>query len=392
LKNNDFTLFSTSSFLSVFEKGNTVTPWKISDLPINEFYVEQKGALKFLRRNFMGKTRIVVIEGIAGVGKTTLARSFVHTDQNLFPGGVIYEYAYSTVSFREYFRKHVELPVRKKTLLVIDEAHNLSVQSISELKLLLNENMRLRLLLVCQPSVCFDFGESHKLQLKGFTKSEFSEFIRLRLKRFDSSARDEFYDLVTGHPLATALATSALKSGTITMGQLFTAFKDFQASGIIGPDGTPHDPNVRPPEKLIIRVSEVNDDLLALMKADPDLLRKIPSRKFEEIIAELLLRQGYRIQLTPATRDGGFDIYAAKSDAMGSFLFLVECKQYTPPSKVGVRVVRSLYGVVQQTKATAGMIATTSFFTSAANEFQSEVKHHISLQDFFEIKKWLGLL
>ncbi len=362
------------------------------DLPPWEFYVEQKDALAFLKRNFTGKTRIVVIEGITGVGKTTLARYFIHRERDLFPGGVTYVYAHSTFSFTAHLRDELLLPVRKKTLLVIDESHNLSIKSISELKRLLNENNRLRLLLICQTSTRFDFVETRKLKLEGFSKSEFWEFTRKRLKRLDPSARDEFYDLVRGHPLATALATSALRSGTITIGQLFTAFQDFQAPGIIGPDGTPYQPYVKPPEKLIVHVSEVNNELLSLMKADPDLLRKIPSRKFEEIVAELLSRQGYRVQLTPATRDGGFDIYAAKSDTMGSFLFLVECKQYTPPSKVGVRVVRSLYGVVQQTKATAGMIATTSFFTSAANEFQSEVKHQISLQDFFEIKKWLGLL
>jgi restriction system protein len=185
---------------------------------------------------------------------------------------------------------------------------------------------------------------------------------------------------------------SSLGHGTIKLNELFVALQDFRASGIIGPDGESYDPIIKPSEKLILSVTEVNDELLTRLKDDPELLRKVSPRKFEGIIAELLTRQGYRVELTPATRDGGFDMYAAKSDTLGRFLFLVECKRYTPPSKVGVQVIRSLYGVLQQSKATAGIIATTSFFTSAAKEFQNEVKYQISLQDFLEIKKWLGLI
>jgi restriction system protein len=361
-----------------------------SPYPFEDFFVGRRSALNFLRRTFSGRSRIVIVEGLAGVGKTMLARYFIHKERDLFPGGVKYAYAYS---FEVHLRDHLELSTHKKSLLVVDEAHNLSTRSITELKRLLDENPSLCLLLVCQTSMRFsDLGEMRNLQLKGFTKSDFVEFIKQRLRHLDPSVRDEFYNLVDGHPLATAIASSALTAGTITLSQLFAAFQDFEAPGIVGPDGTPYDPSLKLPKKLIVSVSEVNEELLALLKADPELLRKIPPRKFEEIIAELLSRQGYHVELTPATRDGGFDMYAAKSELVGSFLFLVECKRYTPPSKVGVRVVRSLYGVVQQTKATAGMIATTSFFTSAAKEFQSEVKHQISLQDFFEIKKWLGLL
>ena len=77
---------------------------------------------------------------------------------------------------------------------------------------------------------------------------------------------------------------------------------------------------------------------------------------------------------------------------LGTFLFLVECKRYTPPRKVGVEVVRSLYGAVQQRKATAGIIATTSFFSGDATDFQRDIRHQISLRDYIEIKKWLRLV
>jgi restriction system protein len=79
-------------------------------------------------------------------------------------------------------------------------------------------------------------------------------------------------------------------------------------------------------------------------------------------------------------------------DQIGTFLFLVECKRYNPPKKVEVEVVCALYGTVQQKNATAGIIATTSFFTNDAIVFQRDVKYQMSLRDYFAIKKWLQLI
>ena len=218
------------------------------------------------------------------------------------------------------------------------------------------------------------------------------QLLKNRLKQVPPDVADKLYSLVDGNPLVSEVAMSSVRNGLLTLRQLFDAFTAFESSGIVGSDGQPLKAHVGPPPKLITHVAEINGELLRLIKTDPELLRKVSSRKFEEIVAELLSKQGYKVELTPATRDGGFDMYAARADGLGRFLYLVECKRYTPPSKVGVQVVRSLYGTVQQTKATAGIIATTSFFTSSAKDFQNEIKHQISLRDFFEIKKWLGLL
>ncbi|MBL8170632.1 MAG: restriction endonuclease [Acidobacteria bacterium] len=127
-----------------------------------------------------------------------------------------------------------------------------------------------------------------------------------------------------------------------------------------------------------------------MLKRDPELTRKLPPRKFEEIVAEILDKQGYEVELTPTVGDGGFDIYAAKKEGIGKFLYLVECKRYVPPNKVGVEIVRSLYGVVQTKKATAGAIVTTSFFTSGAEAFQRESQYQMSLHDYIALQKWIN--
>lgn len=138
-----------------------------------------------------------------------------------------------------------------------------------------------------------------------------------------------------------------------------------------------------------IDVSEVNDWMLNELNKNPTDLYQLSSRRFEELVAELLIRKGYDVELTPATRDGGKDIYAARKDDLGSFLYIVECKKYKPTHKVGVNVLRDLYGVLSKERATYGVAVTTSYFSKPAQDFQQELQFKMSLQDFDSIKQWL---
>ncbi|MBU1723414.1 MAG: restriction endonuclease, partial [Gammaproteobacteria bacterium] len=95
---------------------------------------------------------------------------------------------------------------------------------------------------------------------------------------------------------------------------------------------------------------------------------------------------------TPASKDGGKDIYAARKDHLGSFLYVVECKKYAPDNPVGVGLIRQLNGVVQAERATAGILATTSFFTKGAKEFQARLSHQIGLKDYVGIQEWLDTI
>ena len=51
--------------------------------------------------------------------------------------------------------------------------------------------------------------------------------------------------------------------------------------------------------------------------------------------------------------------------------------------------MRQLNGVVQAEQATAGILATTSFFTKGAREFQKRIAFQLSLKDYFGIQGWL---
>lgn len=138
-----------------------------------------------------------------------------------------------------------------------------------------------------------------------------------------------------------------------------------------------------------IDVSEVNDWILNELNKNPTNMYQLSYRRFEEVIAEILIRKGYNVKLTPATHDGGKDIYVASKNDFGSFLYIVECKKYKPTHKVGVNVLRDLYGTLSKERATYGILVTTSYFSRPAKEFQQEIQFQMSLKDFNSIKQWL---
>lgn len=153
-------------------------------------------------------------------------------------------------------------------------------------------------------------------------------------------------------------------------------------------------PSDKRPDVLLIiparkSIVTVNTRLADMFRREPQLLRTIDPIKFEELVAELFEEDGYRVVLTPPRADGGKDIYVYKSDEKLEASFLVECKRYIPPNKVGVEIARQLYGVVQHERRSGGVIVTTSYFTRGAKEFAGTVPYQLFLRDFEDLQTWL---
>ena len=141
------------------------------------------------------------------------------------------------------------------------------------------------------------------------------------------------------------------------------------------------------------RIAVVSDDywskVIQHLSENPESLHELTPRKFEELIAELLQRDGYLVTLTPERKDGGFDVLALQDSPAGKHLYLVECKRFAQHHPVGVSIVRALYGVVERAKATAGLVVTTSRFTSGALEFQADLPYRMGLQQYEDLCDWL---
>jgi hypothetical protein len=142
---------------------------------------------------------------------------------------------------------------------------------------------------------------------------------------------------------------------------------------------------------LVVQVdlAEINDELIRYLAKHPEEMRDLRPRTFEQLIAEIFKDKGYDVELTPKTKDGGFDIRAFRRNDVGTCLTLVECKRYGPANPVSVEVVRGLYAVTLNEKATNGIIATTSRFTKGAKSFQAQNQYQLHLADFDNVKLWL---
>lgn len=158
---------------------------------------------------------------------------------------------------------------------------------------------------------------------------------------------------------------------------------------LVAPDGSPLSrPALR---RLSAVVRSVASSATDLVRANPDLLEALSPRQFEEVVADLFAADGFEVSLTAASKDGGRDVIAARHDKFGSFLYLIECKKYSPMNPVGVEVVRNLYAVVAAERATAGVVATTSTFTHGARAFAGSLQHQMSLRDVEDVRGWLGV-
>lgn len=140
-----------------------------------------------------------------------------------------------------------------------------------------------------------------------------------------------------------------------------------------------------PSKDIITGVTIINDSLLKRAKVDPKIIDNISSREFEEMVCELLDKQGYNVKLTKQTRDGGKDIIVVQKSVLGEFCIYVECKRYDKSNPISVRLVRELYGTVMADDATAGMIITTSYFTRDAKEYRDKIKHRMTLKDYNDL-------
>ena len=99
----------------------------------------------------------------------------------------------------------------------------------------------------------------------------------------------------------------------------------------------------------------------------PDALDGMSWQDFELLVGEAFRLQGYVVTgLGGEGPDGGVDLVLRK----GREKFLVQCKQWKA-FKVGVAIVRELYGVMAAKGAAGGFVVTSGSFTEEAIAFAS---------------------
>ena len=94
------------------------------------------------------------------------------------------------------------------------------------------------------------------------------------------------------------------------------------------------------------------------------LLSELDWREFERLVAELLERDGWNIQLLRGTKDGGIDVISSRSDpVVGPLKTVWQAKRYGEGRKVQLSHARELSGVAERERATKGVLVTTTSLT-----------------------------
>jgi len=359
---------------------------------LKKTFIGRKTELVFLREWFASESfRPLLIWGSTGIGKTSLARFFEGELSALNKLPTVNLHSYLPNEYRAQFQRieaDNKLPLDKKCLIVIDDFSPSS--DLRELHRFLEylkiSYPKAKLMIVSSwfenPLKTESF---ENLELKGLSRDESVSMVEARLKLVNNEVK-EISAITQGHPLLLTMIQSLLNDAGYTPRDILKYVANIYLPAEFKLENQSR--NLRKSALVISDVSDANQKLISMINKDPIILYRLHHRKFEEIIAEVLGGLGYEITLTPRTRDGGVDIFAASKGNLGSFLYIVECKLYTPPNHVGVAVIRDLYGTVQFQNATAGILATTSYFTKNAKVLSSQQPHRISLIDYLGLQRW----
>ena len=139
---------------------------------------------------------------------------------------------------------------------------------------------------------------------------------------------------------------------------------------------------------LKVELVDITEELIRYLASHPQKLYEVEPEKFEDLVAAIFRDRGYEVIQTPRSRDGGRDLIAFYKEPFGRILTLIECKRFAQHRRIGPALVRQLYGVVERERASHGILATTTFFTSGAQKLELELQHRLSLRDYNDVIAW----
>src|ERR1043165_2330859 len=160
------------------------------------------------------------------------------------------------------------------------------------------------------------------VQLVDLSEQDSIRLIRSQVEKISPGAANDLLNLVKDNRIALYWAALLVSKDKINPRAIIafiqdTFFSNFDHKGIVGVDGKPLRSDSPERSQIITDVRILNTDILNQVRHRPETLRGLPPRKFEELVAELLSRLDYEVTLTPASKDGGFDMFAAKKDGLG---------------------------------------------------------------------------
>lgn len=338
---------------------------------------------RIVRRHGSGSP--IFITGVGGIGKTALVKHFLASSRiSSVPFWVNLNTTSASNDDLDRFIEELysDIP-RNPFVAVLDGAEFLSENQIRHVVgRIYNIKATRGLIFIARKAPTVERAEY--LNLTNLPDDEASELITSLMENgLDSAQVRQALNISAGHPLALSLLSSLLKSGDHSSIDDLLSGRVYEFStGIALPQ-----PEIITAVKP--RIISATDHMVAKLRKQPRSIYNLEPRQFEELLAHLLTDMGWEVELTKATGDGGKDILAYLDTEVGKMLCLVEAKRYREDRKVGVDLVRSLYGTLYDHRASSAMLVTTSSFTAGAKEFQQRYEYQLALRDYGDIVQWI---
>lgn len=326
----------------------------------------------------------VVIMGEAGVAKTALAAAFCQrrSRRERCIWVPCRDWEVAVQPFERILRdRDVEF---REAMVVLDGADEIEHDQFLDLfRRISNFKLVRSLLITSRVDVGVRGQREITVQRLSHTESESLLRASLSLSDLDAESVSKLVASVHGHPLAATLIAHMARGMSpeqlrhVLSGQLFDI------------NNVPSEGKrefVTAAKPIII---SANEAIIDGLRKQPKDIHKLTPRQYEELIAELLRDMGHEVELTQATRDGGKDILVSIKADWGTLLCLVEAKKYREDRKIGVGMVRTLYGTLCDYQANSAMLVTTSTFSSDAHAMQKKHQYQLSLRDYTDVAAWI---
>lgn len=119
-------------------------------------------------------------------------------------------------------------------------------------------------------------------------------------------------------------------------------------------------------------------------------LNELEWRDLEKLLGDLLQEEGWDVQVTRATKDGGVDVVAIKKDAvLGDIKSVWQAKKYSATRKVRLHEVRELSAVREDTGASKAFMVTTSKLTKDAIDYVTKDLYRLGYKDREDLENWV---
>lgn len=334
------------------------------------------------------KVRLVLVTGDYRIGKTSLAMYFADRYKDTFGGKTEF---FNLDMLQQRFP---ELKSDAK-LVIFDDLENDHYPFMSQHLLAFIEQFpdRQYIITTRASDAVLDLKVNYELKLEPINHHHELELLKRELQyRFPENEIIKVVNFTQGNPyiIDTLLFYLRIWDRAYTVEQIQSIiFENIRVQGFHDKSGL----IVTTENPIFYQVKNdiqiVNANALQWLKMRPENMYNLTPREFEEVMAELLEKQGYKVDLTQATRDGGKDLIIARRDDIDNFIYYVECKQYHSKNPVGVHLVRELMGTVHADQVTAAILITSSYFSRDAKAYANKVKHQLGLVDFIKLREWL---